>query len=80
MSLRDLHRYLQENTPTYMVRDGRHIFIHWRRANEVHAFAKQYLEAKIPGINNSGAKAAQACQDLIELKLLSCIENNEPRR
>ncbi len=80
MSLRGLHRYLQENSPTYFVRDGRHVFVHWRRADEVHAFAKHYLEAKIQGISDSGAKATRACQDLMELKLLRCVENNEPRR
>ncbi len=63
-----------------MVRDVRHVFIHWRRADEVHTFAKQYLDAEIPGIDNSGAKAAHACQDLMELNLLRCVENNEPRR
>ncbi len=80
MSLRGLYRYIQENSPTYMARDGRHVFIHWHRADEVHGYASQYLQAKIPGIRNSKIKATQACQDLMDLKLLRCEENNERTR
>ena len=80
MSLRGLYLYLQEKSPAYLVRAGRHVFLHWRRADQVYAGAKDYLQAKFPGIRSVDLKAAQACQDLVDLKLLRCVENNEPKR
>ncbi len=80
MSLRGLYRYIYEKSQTYIVRDGKHVYAHWRRAHEVHALAKQYLQTRIPGVNNASMRASQACQDLMELKLLRCVENNEQRR
>ncbi len=80
MSLRGLYHYLQQMSPTYLVRDGRHVFVHWRRADHVHARAKEYLQAKIPGIRNADVRAAQACQDLVDLQMLRCVENNEPNK
>ncbi len=80
MSLRGLYRYLHQKSQTYLVHDGRHVFMHWRRADQVHALAQEYLTAKMPGFGSSHVRATHACQDLMELKLLRCAENNEPRR
>ena len=80
MSLRGLYQYLQLKSPTYLVRDGRHVFVYWRRADHVHARAKEYLQAKMPGIRSADMRAAQACQDLVDLNLLRCMENNEQKK
>ncbi len=80
MSLRGLYQFLEQRTQVYIVRDGRHVFFDWRRADDVHARAKEYLQAKIQGVHSADVKAAQACQDLLDLKLLRCMENNEPKR
>ncbi len=63
-----------------MVRDGSHVYFCWRRADQVHELAKQYLQANVPVIGGSSVRAILACQDLMELELLRCMENNEPRR
>ncbi len=80
MSLRGLYNYLQQNSQTYMVRDGRHVFIQWRRADQVHARAKEYLRSKASSSGSSDLRAAQACQDLMDLKLLRCVQDNEPKK
>ncbi len=80
MSLRGLFRYLHQNSETYLVRDGRHVIIRWRRTDQVHAHAKEYLRAKIPSVACHHVRATRACQDLMDLKLLRCVENNEPKR
>ncbi len=80
MSLRGLYLYLDQKTQVYMVRDGRHVSFHRRRADEVHARAKEYLLAKIPGVRSTDLKAAHACQDLLDLNLLRCDQDNEPTR
>ncbi len=80
MSLRGLYNYLQQNSQTYMVRDGRHVFIQWRRGDQVHSRAKEYLRSKASGNGSSDVRAAQACQDLMDLKMLRCVQNNEPKR
>ncbi len=80
MSVSDLYQNLQQKTAIYLVRDGRHVFVHWRSADHVYARAKEYLQATMPGIRSADVRAAQACQDLMDLKLLRCVENNEPKK
>ncbi len=80
MSLRGLYGHLYQESQNYMVRDGRHVFIRWRRVDQVHALAKRYLETKIPGIDNVHVRATLACRDLMDLKLPLCVENNETKK
>ncbi len=68
------------NSRTYMVHDRSHVFIRWRRADQVYELAKEYLQASLKGIASSHPTATHACQDLIDLKLLRWVENNEMKR
>ena len=80
MSLRSLYRNLHKKSQTYLVHDGRHVFMHSRHADQVYALAQEYLRAKMPGFGSSHVRATHVCQDYMELKLLRCLENNEPKR
>lgn len=80
MSLRELYRYLRQRSQTYIVRDGRQVLVRWRRGDEIHGHAMQYLRNHGLGSSNLATKAMQACQDLLELRLLRCQENNQPTK
>lgn len=79
MSLRGLYRYLDQRSKTHILRDGRHVYIRWRRGDEVHSHAVNYLRQK--GVHGESASrhATYAIQDLLDLKLINCTENNESR-
>lgn len=76
MSLRGLHEHLSRNTRQYQVEDNRHLLWKWRRANEVHAAAVEYLRAnRAGGSVGASMRAVQACQDLVNLRLMRVQEN-----
>lgn len=77
MSLRELFRFLRQRSQAYFVRDGRQVLIRWHRGDEVHAHAVQYLRNHGVASCNLSTKAMQACQDLLDLRLLRCQENNQ---
>ncbi len=77
MSLRELFRYIKQRSQTYLVRDGRQVFVRCRRGDEVYGHAVQYLRNHGLGSSNLRTKAMQACQDLVDLRLLRCHENNQ---
>ncbi len=76
MSLRGLYEHLFRTTQQYQVQDGRQMLWRWRRANEVHAAAVQYLVANGAGSSQGASvRAVQACQDLVNLRLMHVQEN-----
>lgn len=77
MSLRGLHAHLQQTTRQYQIEDGRVLLWKWRRANEVHAAAIQYLrENNVQSSVDVSVRAIQACQDLVNLSLLRIQDNS----
>lgn len=77
MSLRGLFRHLQQNSQSQFFRDGRQIFMNWKRGDEVYSAACQYLRSNNAGSSASRTRALQAVQDLVDLRLLRCQENNQ---
>lgn len=71
MSLSALHEYLLYYTPTENISRGSTTFCQWSRSDNLYAHAKLYFKAIYGNHCNVDDLALLACQDLVDLKVIS---------
>lgn len=78
MSLSCLHQHLLTYTRKHSTLVGSKVLNRWSRADEVHAQAVCYLQAVFRGSRyNVDRIALMACQDLVNLKLISMQDSSQ---